>query len=150
MNNVVEEGDRENDSHNPVISDPRKCDAQFRKEGRQQQGEHRQSHDSVKEPSTKRMPGNALRNLGGIQVGSSQRLFGMRDGGFCPISYVNRMDDQEQQAADGRNPQKAPRNVDRDLSTPRTFRPFYEVHVSSWAPAPRIARRTKFLINGTL
>src|SRR5262249_16482975 len=60
------------------------------------------------------------------------------------------MDDQKKQTPDGRNPQKIPANVDRDLLPPRTFAPLYEVQAALPPGTPRIARFTRFLISGTL
>src|SRR6266566_1669021 len=74
----------------------------------------------------------------------------MRGDWFRPVPYINGMDDQEQQTPYCGQPQKAPANVDWDLLTPRILRPLYEVQAASYAATPRIARFTRFLINGTL
>src|SRR5437867_7908131 len=86
----------------------------------------------------------------GGDLGGNCSLFRMRSGGFRPVSYINGMADEEQKPSDCRHPQQAPGNVNRNLLTPRTLRPFYEVQAATFPPAPRIARFTRFIINGTL
>src|SRR6202165_4560299 len=147
VENVINDGDGQNDPRDPVVSDPGKLDTHLREESGEKQRQHGDRHDQVEEASAKRMSRDALGNMSEDSRGNRRRIR-MRGSGLRLNVY--RMDDQEQQSPDCGHPQKAPGNVDRDLLTPRTLRPLYEVQAASCPPTPRIARFTRFRINGTL
>src|SRR5215472_1978069 len=62
MEDVVEDGNGQHDAGDPVVSDPGKLNAELRKEGGEQQGQHSQRHDAVKQASAERVPVDPLRN----------------------------------------------------------------------------------------
>src|SRR5712671_3720497 len=104
----------------------------------------------MKESSTQRVPGDTFGNVQ-ASTGSGERTFarmhGMR---FSPKFHVDGVNDQKKQPADRRDPQKGPRNVNRDLLSPRTLCPLYEVQAASPPFTPRIERFTRFLMSGIL
>src|SRR5262249_16894523 len=93
---------------------------------------------------------NTLGNLNGDLWSDRRRLARMQRDSFRPVSDVYRMHDQEKQTPACRHPQKTPRNMYRDLLTPGTLCPLYEVQAILPPGTPRIARFTRFLISGTL
>src|SRR5260370_36177276 len=125
MKNVIDNGDGQDDSRDPVVRDPGKPYAQFRKESCQEQREHCDRHDQVEESRAERVSGDALWNLGG-DTSSNRWRVRMRVRCFREVSYINGVNDQEKQTPNCGNPQKAPSNVDRDLLTPRILRPLDE------------------------
>jgi hypothetical protein len=90
------------------------------------------------------MSGNALGNAGReFDRNSASELLGFRE-----ISYVDRVDDHEEQARDRRHPDQEPRDVNGDMPPPRTRCPIYDSHLAS--STPPMARFTRFRISGIL
>src|ERR1700730_13567617 len=99
----------------------------------------------MEESRAQRVPGHTLGNVQTCARCGERTFARMRSGmGFRPEFHIDGVTDQEKQPADCGDPQKAPRNVNRDLLSPRTLCPLYEVQAASPPFTPRIERFTRF------
>ena len=62
VDDMKQNGGRENEARDPMISHPGKFMPQLGQEGGNQQRQHRRRHHPMKQPGCQRMPGNLFRN----------------------------------------------------------------------------------------
>src|ERR1019366_1151606 len=93
VEDVIDDGDGQDDPRDPVVGDPGKLDTYLGKEGSQEQREHGGRHDPVEKPSPQRVSGDTLGNAGGDSRGGSGRIARMQSGGFRPVSPGGRSEE---------------------------------------------------------
>ena len=120
VDNVVDHRDGQHDAGDPVIRDPGKLHAHFRKEGGKKQREHREGHHSVESARSQRMPVDVFRKRGHRH---RNLLHSHALKKTWPSSRRRARGRSETKEPPPRTPTKAPRQCGSALEHPTDFAP---------------------------
>src|ERR1700730_10254153 len=143
MEDMKENRRGQHGARDPVIGHPVELDAYSRKEGSEQQSQHRGCHDPMEHARHLRMPGHTCWYLGWEWMTFRRELTRLGE-----VPQIGSMNYEEHESCNHRHPYQEPCDVNRNSQSPGVDSPLQETHVA--CSTPPIARFTRFLVSGIL